>query len=125
MNDHGLDFNDSGYPVAGHAQLHVLWYQQAGLKDFETFEGYEVKLETADMIDGRRRFRGELAGVEGDEVLINVEEGTIGLEFDWLSEAKLILTDDLIKEMLRQRKASGDINQDDFDEIVTEQSEEE
>ena len=77
------------------------------------------------MIDGRRRFRGELAGVEGDEVLINVEEGTIGLEFDWLSEAKLILTDDLIKEMLRQRKASGDINQDDFDEIVTEQSEEE
>jgi ribosome maturation factor RimP len=58
-------------------------------------------------------------------VLINVEEGTIGLEFDWLSEAKLILTDDLIKEMLRQRKASGDINQDDFDEIVTEQSEEE
>jgi ribosome maturation factor RimP len=95
------------------------------LKDFETFEGYEVKLATADMIDGRRRFRGELAGVEGDEVLINVEEGTIGLEFDWLSEAKLILTDDLIKEMLRQRKASGDINQDDFDEIVTEQSEEE
>ena len=95
------------------------------LKDFETFEGYEVKLETAEMIDGRRRFRGELAGVEGDEVLINVEEGTIGLELDWLSEAKLILTDDLIKEMLRQRKASGDINQDDFDEIVTEQSEEE
>jgi ribosome maturation factor RimP len=77
------------------------------------------------MIDGRRRFRGELAGVEGDEVLINVEEGTIGLEFTWLSEAKLVLTDDLIKEMLRQRKASGDINQDDFDEIVTEQSEEE
>jgi len=58
-------------------------------------------------------------------VLINVEEGTIGLEFDWLSEANLILTDDLIKEILRQRKASGDINQDDFDEIVTEQSEEE
>ena len=76
-------------------------------------------------IDGRRRFRGELAGVEGDEVLINVEEGTIGLEFEWLSEAKLILTDDLIKEMLRQRKALDDINQDDFDEIVTEQSEEE
>jgi len=95
------------------------------LKDFETFEGYEVKLETADMIAGRRRFRGELAGVEGHEVLINVEEGTIGLEFDWLSEAKLILTDDLIKEMLRQRKALGDINQNDFDEIVTEQSEEE
>ncbi|MDA7827361.1 ribosome maturation factor RimP, partial [Rhodobacteraceae bacterium] len=35
------------------------------LKDFETYEGYEVKLETAEMIEGRRRFKGELAGVEG------------------------------------------------------------
>ena len=47
-----------------------------------------MKLETADMIDGRRRFRENLQAL-GDEVLINVEEGTIGLEFDWLSEAKL------------------------------------
>ena len=60
------------------------------------------------MIDGRRRFKGILAGVEDDEVLINVAEGTIGLKFDWLSEAKLVLTDELIKEMLRQRKAAGD-----------------
>ena len=89
---------------------YTLGYQALGsialtrLKDFETFEGYEVKLETADMIDGRRRFRGELAGVEGDEVLINVEEGTIGLEFDWLSEAKLILTDDLSKKCYANAK---------------------
>ena len=55
------------------------------LKDFEMFEGYEAKIETDELIDGRRRFKGELAGVEGDEVLINVEEGTIGLKFDWLS----------------------------------------
>ena len=46
------------------------------LKDFETFEGYEAKIETTELIDGRRRFKGELAGIEGDEVLINVEEGT-------------------------------------------------
>ena len=92
------------------------------LKDFEMFEGYEAKLETHDMIDGRRRFKGELAGVEGTEVLINVEEGTIGLEFDWLSDAKLVLTDDLIKEMLRQRKASGALREDKFDDIETEES---
>jgi ribosome maturation factor RimP len=49
------------------------------MKDFETFEGYEAKIETTDMIDGRRRFKGVLAGVEGDEVLINIEEGTVGL----------------------------------------------
>lgn len=95
------------------------------LKDFEAFEGYEAKLETADLIDGRRRFKGELAGVEGDEVLINIEEGTIGLKFDWLSEAKLVLTDDLIKEMLRQRKVAGALNEDKFDEIETEGSVEE
>jgi len=90
------------------------------LKDFAAFEGYEAKIETADLIDGRRRFKGELAGVEGDEVLINIEEGTIGLQFDWLSDAKLVLTDDLIREMLRQRKASGALNEDEFDEIETE-----
>lgn len=92
------------------------------LKDFEMFEGYEAKLETHDMIDGRRRFKGELAGVEGTEVLINVEEGTIGLEFDWLSDAKLVLTDDLIKEMLRQRKAAQNINEERFDDIEIEKS---
>ena len=89
------------------------------LKDFETFEGYEAKIETTELIDGRRRFKGELAGVEGDEVLINVEEGTIGLRFDWLSDAKLVLTDELISEMLRQRKAAGVLNYENFDEIET------
>ncbi|WP_417726843.1 ribosome maturation factor RimP [Roseovarius sp.] len=95
------------------------------LKDFEMFEGYEAKIETTELIDGRRRFKGVLAGVEGTEVLINVEEGTIGLEFDWLSDAKLVLTDELIKEMLRQRKAAGVINEEQFDEIETESGSEE
>ena len=99
------------------------------LKDFETFEGYEAKVETTELIDGRRRFKGELAGIEGDEVLINIPEGdetiTIGLQFDWLSDAKLVLTDDLIKEMLRQRKDAGALNENAFDEIETEGSEEE
>ena len=94
------------------------------LKDFEMFEGYEAKIETAEMIDGRRRFKGELAGVEGAEVLINVAEGTIGLKFDWLSDAKLVLTDDLIKEMLRQRKAAGALDETKFDEISDEVSSE-
>ncbi|PVA10737.1 ribosome maturation factor RimP [Pelagivirga sediminicola] len=95
------------------------------LKDFETFEGYEAKIETNELIDGRKRFKGMLAGVEGTEVLINVEEGTIGLEFDWLADAKLVLTDELIKEMLRQRKAAGTINETEFDEIQTDTGSEE
>jgi len=91
------------------------------LKDFAVWEGYEARLETTELIDGRRRFRGELAGVEGDEVLIEIEENgepiTIGLQFDWLSEAKLVLTDELIAEMLRARKESGAFDESQFDEI--------
>ncbi len=93
-------------------------------KDFAVWEGYEARLETTELIDGRRRFKGELAGVEGDEVLIEIEENgeaiTIGLQFDWLSEAKLVLTDALIAEMLRARKESGAFDESQFDEIEDE-----
>ena len=89
------------------------------LKDFALWEGYEVRVETDELIDGRRRFKGELAGVEGDEVLITIEEGTIGLKFDWLSDAKLILTDDLIREVLKGRKDAGHIDETQFDEVET------
>lgn len=81
------------------------------LKDFATFEGYDVRLETNQPIDGRKRFKGVLAGVEGDEILLNIEERgethTIGLNFDLLSDAKLLLTDELIALMLKQRKEAG------------------
>jgi ribosome maturation factor RimP len=93
------------------------------LKDFDMWQGYEARIETAELIDGRRRFKGTLSGTEGDEVLIEIEEAgapvTIGLKFDWLSDAKLVLTDELIAEMLRQRKASGVIDETEFDEIET------
>lgn len=95
------------------------------LKDFDTWEGYEARLETTELIDGRRRFKGALAGTEGDEVLIEIEEGTIGLKFEWLSDAKLVLTDELIAETLRARKAAGTINEADFDEIETDTTPEE
>ncbi len=90
------------------------------LKDFGRWAGYVAKLETNELIDGRKRFKGTLAGIEGDEVLVEISEGTIGLKFDWLAEAKLILTDELISEMLRQRKASGVIDETKFDTIETE-----
>ncbi len=93
------------------------------LKDFATFEGYEIRVETNQPIDGRKRFKGVSVGVEGDEILINIEEGTIGLNFDLLSDAKLVLTDELIAEMLRQKKEAGmdveGFDESAFDEIVT------
>lgn len=87
------------------------------LKDFDTFEGYEAKLETAELIEGRKRFRGVLAGVEGEEVLINIDEGTVGLQFDWLADAKLVLTDDLIKLMLKARKETAPKDTK-FDDVI-------
>ena len=91
------------------------------LKDFDAWQGYVAKIETTELIDGRKRFKGEVAGTEGDEVLIDIDEGTIGLKFDWLAEAKLVLTDDLIREMLRQRKAAGIVDETQFDEILTDE----
>ncbi len=89
------------------------------LKDFDMWEGYEAKIETDELIDGRRRFKGQLAGTEGDEVLITIEEGTIGLKFDWLTDAKLVLTDELIRDVLKSRKDAGDIDETQFDEVQT------
>ena len=66
-------------------------------------------------------------GIEGDEILIEIEEGgkdvTIGLQFEWLSDAKLILTEELITEMLRQKTATGaftdagEVDESQFEEI--------
>lgn len=93
------------------------------LKDFDQWAGYVAKIETTELIDGRRRFKGTLAGTEGDEVLITLddqpEEITIGLRFDWLSDAKLVLTDELIREVLRGRKDAGQIDEAQFDEVET------
>ena len=93
------------------------------LKDFDAWDGYEAKIETSEMIDGRRRFKGVIRGTEGDEVLLELEEQgetlTIGLQFDWLSDAKLVLTDELIAEMLRQKKATESIDETQFDDIET------
>ncbi len=89
------------------------------LKDFDQWKGFDAKIETDELIDGRRRFKGPLAGTEGDEVLIEIEEGTIGLKFAWLTDAKLVLTDELIRDVLKGRKDAGQIDESQFDEIET------
>jgi ribosome maturation factor RimP len=94
------------------------------IKDFEAFEGYEAKIETVELIEGQKRFKGTLAGINGSEILINLDEGTIGLEFDWLAEAKLVLTDELVKEMLKQKKINQNFDDKEFDEIETDRLEE-
>jgi len=93
--------------------------------DFDEWQGYKARILTSELIDGRKRFTGTLAGFEDGEVLIEVEEGTIGLKFDWLTDAKLLLTDELIADSLRARKDAGIIIETEFDEVDTSDTEEE
>lgn len=120
-----LDVED---PISGEYNLEVsspgIDRPLTRLADFERYAGYDVKLETAELIDGRRRFRGVLEGVEDGEILITIPEGTIGLDFELISDAKLVLTDELIAESLAARKAQGfeDGDLEGFDDIETDTS---
>lgn len=76
------------------------------LEDFERFIGHEAKVETTLMVEGRRRFKGVLAGVEGETVLLDTPEGRAVLAFSALHDARLVLTDRLIEEDLRRAKAA-------------------
>ena len=67
------------------------------LKDYERFAGFEAKLETRLAVDGRKRFKGMLKGVEDGLVCIETEQGAARLEFDNILRSKLVLTDELIR----------------------------
>ncbi len=122
-----LDVED---PISGEYNLEVsspgIDRPLTRMKDFERYDGYAVKVETAELIDGRRRFKGVLEGVEGSEILIAIPEGTIGLDFEMIADAKLVLTDELIAESLAARKAQGFEPEelDGFDEIKSDTSDE-
>ncbi|GGZ23523.1 ribosome maturation factor RimP [Asticcacaulis endophyticus] len=90
------------------------------LKDFVTYEGLEARIELDRLAEGRKRFRGILAGIEDDHVAIDLEgeEETALMPFAWVVEAKLILTDELLKqgaEKAAARREAGE-DEDDFDE---------
>jgi ribosome maturation factor RimP len=76
------------------------------LKDFLRWAGHEAKIEANVMIDGRKRFRGILKGLEGSDVVLEAGKQTIVLPFGAIAEAKLVLTDKLIEEDLKAREAA-------------------
>lgn len=76
------------------------------LTDFSRWAGHEAKIETAAMIEGRKRFRGILKGLDGSDVVIEAGNETITLPFRAIAEAKLVLTDKLIEEDLKARKGA-------------------
>lgn len=105
-----LDAHD---PISGHYTLEI---SSPGIdrplvrpSDFEDWVGYEAKVELKEGISGRKRFRGVLEGVEDGEVRLEVQLDQVGLQviglpIGMIAEARLVLTDDLVREALRRSK---------------------
>lgn len=66
------------------------------IADFKRFQGFQAKIETNRPLKGRRRFKGQLLGVEGDTVRILVDGHEVDLAHPDIHRAKLLLTDELI-----------------------------
>ncbi|WP_313618616.1 ribosome maturation factor RimP [Agrobacterium sp.] len=78
--------------------------------DFSRWQGHLVKVETSILVDNRKRFRGKIAEVGADGFTVERdqigygEEPTVVIPFNALSDAKLVLTDDLIRDALKADK---------------------
>jgi ribosome maturation factor RimP len=102
---------DAADPISGE---YVLEVSSPGIdrpltrpKDFAAYEGYEIKVELDRLAEGRKRFRGVLAGVEGDQIGLDLEgeAETAMIPLSWILEAKLVLNDDLLKRGAAMRAA--------------------
>jgi ribosome maturation factor RimP len=94
-----LDVED---PIAGSYDLEVsspgIDRPLTRLADFERFVGFEAKIELSLPVEGRRRWRGRILGVEGEAVCLAAQEpeGEARLPFAAIAKAKLVMTDELI-----------------------------
>ena len=89
--------------------------------DFTKWIGHVVKFETSVMVEGRKRFRGKISGVSEDAFVLEREtpakdeEPLVTIPFSALSEARLILTDDLIRDALKADKAAREAANENFE----------
>jgi ribosome maturation factor RimP len=79
--------------------------------DFARFSGHEARVEMARGVEGRKRFKGLLIGLDGSDVLLDVTDESglhrVRLPISDITEAKLVLTDRLIQESLKARESTG------------------
>jgi ribosome maturation factor RimP len=81
--------------------------------DFDRFAGSRVKIEMSVAIEGRRRFRGVLTGTEGGAARLTRDDAAPGeptdvlLPIDTMTDAKIMLSDELIAASLRRGKQAG------------------
>ena len=108
-----LDVLDEADPINGAYDLEVsspgIDRPLTALEHFARWEGFDAKLELDRLVEGRKRFRGVLAGVEDTSVAIDLEgeEETALIPFEWIADAKLMMTDALIRASLKARQQTG------------------
>lgn len=108
-----LDVED---PIAGPFALEVsspgIDRPLVELDDYERFRGFEARIDLKEAVEGRKRFVGRLEGIENGEIRLESRQfGSLGIGFDMIAEAKLVLTQELIDEsMARTRpRPTGEI----------------
>jgi ribosome maturation factor RimP len=95
------------------------------VSDFERWTGYDAKIEMAVPVNGRKRYRGFIRGVEGDHLMVELpdvkegEEPMARLRLTDLGDARLVLTDELVRESLRRGTAPPQESDTDEDESDT------
>lgn len=100
-------------PIAGAYRLEVsspgIDRPLTRLKDYNDWQGYEAKIELDRLVEGRKRFQGVLAGVDKDNVQIDIEgeDETALIPFKWILSARLVLTDELVRESLKAAKEAA------------------
>lgn len=100
---------DAADPISGEYSLEVsspgVDRPLTRLKDFNLYQGFEARIELDRLAEGRKRFKGMLAGIEDDNILIDLEgeAETCVVPFAWIAEAKLSLTDELMKKGAESR----------------------
>lgn len=95
-------------PVTGPYDLEV---SSAGIdrpltrpKDFRDYAGFEAKVETKMPLNGRRRFKGVVKGLnESGAAVLTVDGADVSFDVEAILSAKLVLTDDLIKATMKGR----------------------
>ncbi|MEM8949423.1 MAG: ribosome maturation factor RimP [Pseudomonadota bacterium] len=92
-----LDVED---PIAGAYELEV---SSPGIDrplikpvDFERFAGFVARVETDRLIDGQKKFKGQLLGIENEAVRLVLPEGERDIPLNAIRKAKLVLTDELL-----------------------------
>ncbi len=76
------------------------------LKDFERFAGHYARIEIEPALEGRKRFKGTLKGVKGEQVMIATEEGPKEIPFSSIEKAKLVVEDNLLNTKPKQKKVN-------------------